>query len=119
MDIEVIALQSQIWAAQNREIEDAYQYAMAMIKKNPADVIAWDVLGQVVLVREGYGPAMEIYERVGATANTCSSLFEHLGDLYARGGRKELAVRAYKRAIELSSDGRVVVPFIEKKLNKL
>lgn len=119
VDIDVIALQSQIWAAQNREIEDAYQYAMAMIKKNPADVIAWDVLGQVVLVREGYDAAMEIYERVGASANTCSSLFEHLGDLYAQVGKKEQATQAYKRAIELSSDGRVVVPFIEKKLGKI
>ena len=119
VDIEVIALQSQIWAAQNREIEDAYQYAMAMIKKNPADVVAWDVVGQVVLVREGYDAAMEIYERVGGTANTCSSLFEHLGDLYVQGDKKELAVRAYERAIELSSDGRVIVPNIEKKLRKL
>ena len=119
VDTEIIALQSQIWAAQNREIEDAYQYAMAMIKKNPADVIAWDVLGQVVLVREGYDAAMEIYERVGASANTCSSLFEHFGDLLVQGGKNDQAIRAYKRAIELSSDGRVIVPLLEKKLGRI
>ena len=119
VDRDVLSAQAIIWAAQNREIETAYDYAMAIIKKDPTDVQAWDTLGTVVAVREGNEAALEIFERVSASARTCSSLFEHLGDAYVRAGNKKDAKNAYLRAIELADDGLVVIRNIEKKLRKL
>ncbi len=118
-DAEILSLQARIWAAQNREIENAYDYAMSLVKLNPSDVFAWDTLAHVVNVREGDQAALEIIERVGEVSTTCSSLFEKMGDLYKRNGDIQRARQSYKRAIELSDDGFVIVPTIEKKLRKL
>ena len=119
LDPEILALQAKIWATQGREIDTAYEYAMTLVKRNPSDVFAWDVLGRVVAAREGDDAALELIERVGEIANDCSSLFENLGDLYARGGDYERARDAYMRAIDLSDDGLVVVPKIQKKIRKI
>lgn len=119
VDGDILMLQAKIWAAQKREIETAYEYAMKLVTKNPTDVFAWDVLGRVVYVREGVDAALEIVQGVGAIANNCSALFENLGDLYNEIGDIDSALNAYERAIDLSSDGMVVVPNIEKKIRKL
>ena len=119
LDAEILALQAKIWAAQGREIENAYDYAMMLVKQDPTNIMAWDTLGSVVVVREGPVAALEILERVGEIAASCSSLFEHLGDLYVALDDEKLARDAYMRAIELSDDGLVVVPNLEKKLRKL
>ena len=118
-DAETLALQTKIWAAQEQNMEQANDYAMLLIRNSPADMMAWDTLGRVVAVREGADAALEVLERVGEVSETCSSLFEFLGDLYSQTGDKDKAVQSYKRAIELSDDGLVVVPYIEKKLRKM
>lgn len=119
MDAEILSLQAKIWAAQNRDIENAYNYAMTLVAKNPSDVLAWDTLGYVVAVREGVDAALDVLERVGAVSETCSSLFMHMGDMYAEKGLNDMAIDAYMRAIDLSDDGLVVVPEIERKIRKL
>lgn len=119
VDGEILALQSKIWAAQNRELDNAYEYAMGLVRQNPTDIVAWDVLGRVVAAREGADVALELIERVGEVSNSCSSLFEQLGDLYVTTGNKKQARDAYLRAIELASDGLVVIPEVEKKVRKL
>ena len=119
VDGEVLALQSKIWARQNRELENAYEYAMGLVRQNPTDVVAWDVLGRVVAVRESPAAALELIERVGEVSNSCSSLFEQLGDLYVQAGNIKLARDAYMRAIDLAGDGLSVVPQLEKKIRNL
>ena len=119
LDGEILALQAKLWAAQGRNIEDAYDYAMTLVKKDPTDIMAWDVLGRVIIVREGAQPALDGVARVGEISNSCSSLFEQLGDLYVALGDEKLALDAYQRAIDLSDDGLVIVKKIEKKIRKL
>ncbi len=119
IDGEIISLQAKIWAAQNRELENAYDYAMGLVRQNPTDILAWDTLGYVVSVREGVEVALELLERVGEVAETCSSLYVNLGDMYAATGDIDKALAAYKRAIDLSDDGLTVVPNVEKKIRKL
>lgn len=118
VDGEILAIQARIWVAQGREFENAYEYALAMVKKNPTDIVAWDTLAIVINAREGTDAAFEILERVGASATTCSSLFEHLGDAYLARGDKEMARESYLRAIELANDGLSVIPKIQKKIRK-
>ena len=119
LDGEILALQAKIWAARGRNIEDAYDYAMTLIRQDPTDLMAWDTLGVVITVREGAAPALDVIVRVADVAASCSSLFEHLGDLYVAIGDDKLARDAYLRAIDLSDDGLVIVPELQKKLRKL
>ena len=119
VDSDILLIQVRIWAAQNHKIEDAYTLAMSMVKRDPLDIIAWDTVAVVVSVREGNSAALEILEKIAGTANSCSSLFEHLGDAYVAAGRPDLARTAYNRAIELSEDGLVIVPHIQKKLRRI
>ena len=116
---DVLLLQARIWAAQNRNLDDAYDYAMTLVKRNTSDVEAWDILGVIVEKREGIDAALELLERVGEISVSTSSLYEHLGDMYKKKGDKDAAQRSYKRALELSDDGLVVAPFVEKKLKKV
>ena len=116
---DYLLLQARAWAAQNKELDSAYDYAMTLVKRNTVDVIAWDILGVIVEKREGVAEALELLERIGDISNDTSSLFEHLGDMYRKVGDKKNAIKSYMRALELSDDGMVVAPFVEKKLRKL
>ncbi|MBO7644751.1 MAG: hypothetical protein J6S57_00395 [Alphaproteobacteria bacterium] len=116
---DILLLQARTWMAQNRNLDRAYDYAMQLIKRNTSDVIAWDILGLIVEKREGLDPALELLERIGDVSSTTSSLYEHLGDMHKKKGNKEKAIKAYSRALDLSDDGMIVVPFVEKKLRKL
>ena len=116
---DVLLLQARIWAQQNRNLDKAYDYAMMLVKRNTSDVVAWDILGVIVDKREGVYAALELMERVGEISATTSSLYEHLGDFYVENGDIEKAKKSYQRAIDLSDDGLVVVPFIQKKIRKL
>jgi len=116
---DYVLLQARAWAAQDRELNRAYDYAMTLIKRNTSDVVAWDILGVIVDKREGVIAALDVLERIGEIGSKTSSLYEHLGDLYVKQGDKEKAIKSYMRALDLSDDGLVVAPFIEKKLRKL
>ena len=116
---DYLLLQARTWAAQNRELNRAYDYAMSLVKRNTSDIVAWDILGVVVEKREGVIAGLEVLERVSEIAVNVSSLYEHLGDMYIKQGDKEKAKKAYMRALDLSDDGLVVAPFVKKKLRKL
>ncbi len=119
VDGEILALQAKIWAAEGREIENAYEYAMRLVTVNPTDINAWDTLGRVVAVREGVDAALDMLGRVGEIASTCSALFAQLGDLYVSVGDIDAARASYTRAIELSDDGLVIIPELKQKLRRL
>ena len=116
---DFLLLQARAWAGQNKNLDAAHDYAMMLIKRNTSDIIAWDVLGVIVEKREGIDEALDLLERVGDIANDTSALYEHLGDMYKKKGDKEKAIKSYMRALELSDDGMVVAPWVEKKLRKL
>ena len=92
---------------------------MSLIKKNTSDVVAWDLLGVIVDKKEGVDSALELIEHVSGVSVNVSSLYEHLGDLYLKKGENEKAKKSYLRAIDLSDDGLVVVPFVQRKLRKV
>ncbi|MFQ6760264.1 MAG: tetratricopeptide repeat protein [Alphaproteobacteria bacterium] len=118
-DPDIFSIQARIWAAQNTNLDRAYAYSLALVQFAPGDMCSWDTLGYVIHAREGVVAALDVMERVGEISNSCSALFEHLGDLYVENGDEKLARDAYSRAIELSDDGLVVKPVLEKKLKKV
>ncbi|MDR1337454.1 MAG: hypothetical protein LBJ73_00290 [Rickettsiales bacterium] len=118
-DAGILAIQSKIWSTQRRELDTAYEYAIALVRQNPTDIESWDVLGMAVWAREGAAASLEVIERVGQISETCSVLFEHLGDLHVEMGNKKLARDAYLRAVDLSADGLTVLPVLEKKIKNL
>ena len=116
---DILLLQARTWVLQNRRLDDAYDYAMMLVKRNVSDVVAWDLLGVVVEKREGVYAALELLEKVGEVSVNVSSLYEHLGDFYKQIGNKNKARESYLHAIDLSDDGLVVVPFIQRKIRIL
>lgn len=118
-DPDVLGIQAKIWAAQGRELDNAYDYAMTLVRRNATDITSWDTLGRVVAARDGAAAALDLLQRVGEVSSTCSALFDQLGDLNAELGHVSAARAAYGRAIELSPDGLTVRRHIEKKQRKL
>lgn len=125
MDIEgefnpdVMFLQAKIWNQKNINLDDAYAYTMSLIKKNTSDVEAWDLLSIIVDKKEGVDAALDLIEHISSVSVKVSSVYEHMGDFYVKKGEKEKAKKSYLRAIDLSDDGLVVVPFVKKKLRKV
>jgi len=118
-DSDIHAAQSKIWALQDNKLNTAYNYALALVRKNPTNVEYWDALAIAVWAKDGPNAALDILARVGNVSETCSVLFEHLGDLYKQTGNKKLAQESYNRAISLSNDGLTVIPTLKYKLKKL
>ena len=116
---DIMSLQARAWILQNRNLDDAYNYAMALIKNNTSDVYAWTLAAQVVAKRENVDNALEILESVSGSGGNMSVLYEVLGDLYSAQGDKERALRAYNQALDLSDDCMIVVPNVQKKIRKL
>jgi tetratricopeptide (TPR) repeat protein len=119
MDAGVMGLSARVWAARKKNLDEAYRYAISLVKAFPGNVENWDILAMVVLAKEGSGPAREILERVGRVAEECSELFLHLGDMRAAAGENMGAARAYEKAIALSADGLVIRGDVERKLRRL
>ena len=115
---DVMSLQAYTWLLQNKNLDTAYNYAMESVKINTSDAYAWDLVARIVAKKEGVYNALEIMESVSVAANI-SSFYEHLGDLYLEIGDKDRALRAYKQSLDLSEDGLVVIPFVQRKLRKL
>ena len=117
--LETMLLQARVWNQKDMNLDDAYTYAMAAVKRNTSDIEAWDLVGVIVEKREGIDAALDLIEQVSGVPVNVSSLYEHLGDFYVKKGEKEKAKKSYLRAIDLSDDGWVVVPFVKKKLRKV
>ena len=118
-DPDVFSIQARIWAARGENLDKAYAYSLSLVRFAPADSCTWDTLGYVMRAREGLDAALDVMRRVGEVANSCSALFEHLGDMYMEANDEKLARDAYLRAIELSDDGLSVKPVLEKKLKRI
>ena len=116
---DYMLLQARVWAAKGENLNKAYDWAMTLIKRDTADVVAWDALGVIVDLREGAFAGLELFERITEVSVNVSSVYEHLGDIYAKNGDKEKAQTAYEHAIELADDGLIVVPFVERKIRNL
>ena len=118
-DPDVFSIQARLWAARGENLDKAYAYSLSLVQFAPTDTCTWDTLGYVMRAREGLDAALDVMQRVGEFANSCSALFEHLGDMYIESGDNKLARDAYLRAIELSDDGLSVKPLLEKKLKRI
>jgi tetratricopeptide (TPR) repeat protein len=119
MDAGIMGLSARVWAARKKNLDEAYRYAISLVKAFPGNVENWDILAMVVFAKEGAAPAREILERIGRVAEECSELFVHIGDFRARDGEKMGAARAYEKAISLSGDGLVIKGEVERKLRKV
>lgn len=115
----ILSEQAKIWALSRENLTEAYHFALALVKRFPSDLDAWDTLAMVVRRTEGNDEALEILEKVGRVAETNSSLFEHLGDAYLESGNKARAREAYMRAVKLSDDGLTRESDLEKKIRRL
>ena len=116
---DVLMLRARILLQMNENLDEAYSYAMTLVQRNTSNIAAWDLVGLIVEKNEGVDAALGVLKRVGEISSDTSSLYEHLGDLYMKKGDKEKARASYLRAVELSDDGLIVLPRVQKKLRKV
>jgi tetratricopeptide (TPR) repeat protein len=116
---DVLMLRARILLQLNENLDEAYSYAMTLVQRNTSNIAAWDLVGLIVEKNEGVDAALGVLKRVGEISSDTSSLYEHLGDLYMKKGDKEKARASYLRAVELSDDGLIVLPRVQKKLRKV
>lgn len=117
-DAGAMAVQSAVWVAARKNLDEAYHLSLVLVKNFPSDIASWDALGQVVKLREGAKEALDIYERVGRVAETNSKFFENFGDLLKSVGEKARAKGAYEKALRLSVDGLTSQRELRRKMKK-
>ncbi|MCL1902253.1 MAG: tetratricopeptide repeat protein [Alphaproteobacteria bacterium] len=118
-DIGILSEQARIWAESGKNLDEAYQITLAILKSFPSDLFAWDTLGLIVWQKEGVDDALIIFEKVSRAAGTNSSLFKNLGDAYAELNDTKKAREAYERALELSDDGQISESELRRKIRRL
>ena len=101
------------------ETSDGVFLIMEYVKGVTLEDIIKKKNGLIVEKNEGVDAALGVLKRVGEISSDTSSLYEHLGDLYMKKGDKEKARASYLRAVELSDDGLIVLPRVQKKLRKV
>ncbi|MCL2737263.1 MAG: hypothetical protein FWE17_00150 [Alphaproteobacteria bacterium] len=114
----ILSEQAKIWTRMGKNLDDAYIIAMALVKKHPSDIDAWATTAMVVRRNEGPREALVILERIGRVAESNSFLFELLGDVHMDLGNRLQAREAYRKAMDLSSDGLTNLPELRRKLRR-
>ncbi|MDR0449340.1 MAG: hypothetical protein LBG89_02675 [Rickettsiales bacterium] len=118
-DQGLVADKIRVWAAQGRNLDQAYDLAVALIRNNPGTSDYWDAIGAVLTARGEAAEAVKIFERVLRVEPDVSGYAEHAGDALAADGQINRAKEAYRRALELKSDGQINAREVRKKLNRL
>ncbi len=118
-DAGILNDQMLIWAYQGKNLDEAYKMQITLIKQFPGQIAFWDTLGCILFARGDVDAAQIVFEKVAGTNPESSALFEHLGDIYLKINRNDLAKTAYSRAIELSYDGQINKKYVSRKLKRL
>jgi tetratricopeptide (TPR) repeat protein len=108
-----------LWADRGEHLERAERMIRRAVKEEPANNAYRDSLGWV-LFRLGRIPdALAELEKAAAVEKPDAVILDHLGDVYAKIGRRDKAQDAWRRAVELfkSDNDQDKVKRTEAKLN--
>jgi len=119
LDGSIMAMRVRVWAAKGENLNEAYRFAISLVRAFPSNIENWGLLAMVVRELEGEKQALELLERVAPVAEDSSELFMILGDLRVAAGNGVRAREAYQRALSLADDGLVIRRDIERKMRRL
>ena len=119
LDGSIMAMRVRVWTARRENINEAYRFAISLVRAFPSNVENWGLLAMVIRQTEGDKQALELLERVAHVAEEASELFMVLGDLRLAAGNGKGARDAYQKALALSGDGLVIKSDIERRIRRL
>ena len=119
LDGSIMAMRVRVWAARGENLNEAYRFAISLVRAFPSNVENWGLLAMVVRELEGEEQALELLERVAPVAEESSELFRVLGDLRLAAGNGKHAREAFQRALALSDDGLVIRRDIERRIRRI
>ena len=116
LDAGIMGMRARVWARQGENLDEAYRYAISLIRAFPATVENWGILALVVQAKEGDEPALALLERVARIAETSSELFMILGDIRMSTGDTKGAIQAWERSLTLTDDGLVIESEVRRRI---
>lgn len=104
-----------LWADQGKNLEQAEKMIRKAVEAEPENAAYLDSMGWVLYKRKRYKEAVPHLEKaVQLPGGGDATIYDHLGDVYDKLGRKKDAKGAWKKALKKAEDAR----FKEEKLIK-
>jgi tetratricopeptide (TPR) repeat protein len=86
------------------EIEKGIAYTREAIKIKPRYGLLYHNLGVGLCIQERYGEAIEYFKKAQELSFVKDETYRYLGDAYRGSGKNELAIKAYKKALNIKSN---------------
>lgn len=106
-----------MYAERGVKLDEAESLIRRALEQKPEDGYYLDSLAWVYYKRGDYGRALNAQRRAVARVPDDATMQDHLGDILWRGGKHELARKAWSHAIELSKDAKAK-PRLKQKIAK-
>jgi tetratricopeptide (TPR) repeat protein len=90
-----------LWADQNKELERAKRMIERAVKAEPDNMAYRDSLGWVLFRLGQYPEAIAQLEKAAADKKPDGTVLDHLGDAYRKLNRRDKAVEAWRKAMEV------------------
>ncbi len=91
------------YAEQGLRLDEALLFSRETLEADSSNDSYLDTYGWILHKKGDFESATRYFLRATQLAPRSATLFEHLGDNYAKLGKRESAVEAWKRALELDS----------------
>lgn len=110
-----------LYADQGKNLEQAEKMIRIAIESDPDNAAYLDSMGWVLYKREKFEEALPYLKKASEEElGQDGTIYDHLGDVYQRLGKIDLAVEAWKKALELSDvDTKTNKKLIERLNEKL
>ncbi len=100
-------------ATRGRQLDRSLEMITKVIKTDSTNAAYLDTYGWINYIMGNYNEAMEYLLKASESLDASAEVFEHLGDIYNKLGKRKKAVKAWEKAIQLEPDNKSV----QKKLN--
>jgi tetratricopeptide (TPR) repeat protein len=90
-----------LWADQNKDLDRAKRMIERAVKAEPDNMAYRDSLGWVLFRLGQYPEAIAQLEKAAADKKPDGTVLDHLGDAYRKTNRRDKAVEAWRKAVEV------------------
>ena len=90
-----------MFVEENRNLEEAAQLLQEALKIQPRAGFIVDSVGWLEYKKGNTGEAVKLLERAVHCSNEDPTLYDHLGDAYAKGGQNNKALECWRQALTL------------------
>ena len=97
----------------NMKLGEALEMALRALEQEPENGSFLDTVGWIYYLQGDYSSAAAYLEKAWETRKTSAEVADHLGDVYAKLGKRNKAVEAWKNALRLDPGNRSIIEKID------